>query len=139
MSVASDKLARIQFLLHESSLFSAQSRVARQIVVQIKRYFCNPRLLLELPIQVCGTPLQQKIWQSIRRIPCGKTITYGELARKIGTSPRVVGNACRCNPIPVIIPCHRVVAAAGLGGYYGNTVEGLRIKRWLLDHESKKR
>ena len=65
-------------------------------------------------------------------------MTYGELARKIGTGPRVVGNACRCNPIPIIIPCHRVVAAASLGGYCGETKQGtgtVKIKEWLLKHE----
>ena len=81
-----------------------------------------------------GTPFQLRVWQELRRIPWGQTISYGELARRVGNpkASRAVGQANAVNPIPLIIPCHRVIAAdGGLGGYSS----GLDRKRWLLRHE----
>ena len=81
-----------------------------------------------------GTPFQLRAWQELRRIPWGQTISYGELARRVGNpkASRAVGQANAVNPIPLIVPCHRVIAADGsLGGYSS----GLDRKRWLLDHE----
>ena len=81
-----------------------------------------------------GTPFQLRVWQELRRIPWGQTISYGELARRVGNpkASRAVGQANAVNPIPLIIPCHRVIAADGsLGGYSS----GLDRKRWLLRHE----
>jgi methylated-DNA-[protein]-cysteine S-methyltransferase len=136
LTITNNKLAKVQFLPSNIRLFVAQNSIARQIAIKIKKYFCNPKLQFKLPIQIKGTPLQQKIWKVLQKIPCGKTITYGELAQKIGTSPRVIGNACRRNPIPIVIPCHRVVRATGFGGYCGKTSSDfLKIKKWLLVHE----
>ncbi len=136
--ITNNKLTAIHFLPVRVPLLPAQDSAARHIIVKIKKYFCNPRSQLGLLTQMKGTLLQQKIWRALQKIPCGKTMTYGELAQKIGTSPRVIGNACRRNPIPIVIPCHRVVAATGLGGYYGKDSNGgLKIKRWLLRHEYK--
>jgi methylated-DNA-[protein]-cysteine S-methyltransferase len=83
-----------------------------------------------------GTPFQHRVWQALQRIPPGETRRYGELARELGSSARAVANACRANPLPILIPCHRAVAASGPGGYMGE-VDGpaLEIKRWLLHHE----
>ena len=81
-----------------------------------------------------GTPFQLRVWQELRRIPWGRTISYGELARRVGKpkASRAVGQANAVNPIPLIVPCHRVIAAdGGLGGYSS----GLDRKRWLLRHE----
>ncbi|EKE01089.1 MAG: hypothetical protein ACD_21C00223G0010 [uncultured bacterium] len=134
--VVNNKLAAIQFLPAKTPLLAAQNSAARQIVIKINKYFRNPKLQLKLFTQVKGTVLQQKIWNALQKIPCGKVVTYGELAQKIGTSPRVIGNACRRNPVPIVIPCHRVVAATGLGGYCGKVnKELLEIKKWLLWHE----
>lgn len=83
-----------------------------------------------------GTPFQRKVWQALITIPFATTITYGELATRLQTSARAIGNACRENPLPVIIPCHRVVSKQGLGGYAGFTAgEKMNIKKWLLKHE----
>ncbi len=88
------------------------------------------------PLHLAGTPFQQRVWALLRRIPPGVTRTYGELARQLGTAPRAVGAACRTNPIPLFVPCHRVVAASGAGGYFGRTAgRWLEIKRWLLARE----
>lgn len=136
--ITNNKLAKIEFLPLQAREFSPKNPVVQQIFKRIKEYFSNPQLQFKFQLQLKGTPLQQKIWQTIQKIPCNKTITYGELAQKIATSPRVIGNACRRNPIPLVIPCHRVVAATGLGGYCGkNNKNFLRIKQWLLTHESK--
>jgi methylated-DNA-[protein]-cysteine S-methyltransferase len=76
------------------------------------------------------------VWDALCRIPVSETITYAELARQLGSGARAVANACGANPLPIVIPCHRVVAKSGLGGFMrGNEVASLEIKRWLLNHE----
>jgi len=89
-----------------------------------------------------GTQFQQRVWQALLDIPVGKVLTYGQLATKLHSGPRAVANACRHNPLPVIVPCHRVVSAAGIGGYAGDTetiqnseINFMAIKKWLLVHE----
>ena len=83
-----------------------------------------------------GSLFQQKVWAELLIIPSGKTLTYSEIAVKLSSSPRAVGNACRANPYPFLIPCHRVVAVSSLGGYSGQTVGPLMvIKETLLSHE----
>jgi methylated-DNA-[protein]-cysteine S-methyltransferase len=93
-----------------------------------------PTDFASLTLDPRGTPFQLRVWQELRRIPCGQTISYGELARRVGNpkASRAVGQANAVNPIPLIIPCHRVIAADGsLGGYSS----GLDRKRWLLRYE----
>lgn len=85
----------------------------------------------DLPLAPPGTPFQRRVWQALRRIPRGTTRRYGDLARALATSPRAVGGACARNPIPILIPCHRVVSADGaLAGYSGG--EGAETKLYLL-------
>ncbi|MDX1824537.1 MAG: methylated-DNA--[protein]-cysteine S-methyltransferase [Thiohalomonadales bacterium] len=110
--------------------------VRKQLGEQLKRYFDAPHVSFDVPLQQQGTPYQQRVWQALQRIPPGQTLTYGQLANRLHTSPRAIGNACRQNPLPLLIPCHRVVAANGLGGFSGKTT-GVRValKRWLLQHE----
>ncbi len=101
----------------------------------LQRYFVKPRPL-PLPLELHGTDFQSRVWQALRGIPPGEVSTYGELASQLHTSPRAVGNACRQNPCPLVVPCHRVVGRNGIGGYAGHTDgETLDIKRWLLRHE----
>jgi methylated-DNA-[protein]-cysteine S-methyltransferase len=87
-------------------------------------------------LHAAGTAFQQRVWQAMREIPLGETISYGALAKQLNSSARAVGNACRTNPIPIIIPCHRIVAKHGIGGFSG-MIQGTRItmKEWLLRHE----
>ncbi len=102
----------------------------------LEQYFRNSRARLDLPLAPAGTPFQQRVWRALLRIPPGQVKSYGELARRLGTSARAVGGACRANPIPVLIPCHRVVSASGEGGFMGKTAgRAMQIKRWLLQHE----
>ncbi|MEW6764569.1 MAG: methylated-DNA--[protein]-cysteine S-methyltransferase [Pseudomonadota bacterium] len=106
-----------------------------QAIAWLEAYFsCRPLPVLPL-LSPVGTSFQQSVWAELTHIPPGTTRTYGDLAHALGTSPRAVGGALRANPIPLLIPCHRVVAADGLGGYAGAGSEGIRRKRWLLRHE----
>jgi methylated-DNA-[protein]-cysteine S-methyltransferase len=103
---------------------------------QLAAYFADGAAGFDLPLSLGGTPFQQRVWAALRAIPAGSTRTYGELAQELGTGPRAVGGACRANPCPIVVPCHRVVAAGGLGGFAGDTSgRRLAIKRWLLQHE----
>ncbi|TAN47241.1 MAG: methylated-DNA--[protein]-cysteine S-methyltransferase [Methylococcaceae bacterium] len=89
-----------------------------------------------VPLNPVGTDFQRRVWQRLADIPLGTVVSYGQLAREMGSGARAIAGACRANPYPLVIPCHRVVAAHGLGGYCGATDGGwLDIKRWLLAHE----
>jgi methylated-DNA-[protein]-cysteine S-methyltransferase len=109
----------------------------RPVTDALAAYFTGDQSALDrLPVRLAGTSFQRKVWERLRRIPPGRTLSYGALARELGTSARAVGGACRANPIPLAVPCHRVVAAAGLGGYSGERGgDWLEKKRWLLRHE----
>lgn len=102
---------------------------------QLRQYFAEGVAdFADLPLDLQGTPFQKKVWRELRRIPRGKTISYRELAQRVGSPKgfRAVGQANRRNPVPIIIPCHRVIAADGsLGGYSS----GIARKEWLLKHE----
>jgi len=102
---------------------------------QISQYLGNSRVPLDLPFAIKGTPFQKRVWQAIAAIPRGQTLTYGELAAKVGSGPRAVANVCGANFVPLVIPCHRVVAKNGLGGFMQGKQNGLLVKQWLLAHE----
>ena len=101
---------------------------------QLSEYFAGTRRDFDLPLDPAGTPFQRRVWTEMARIPFGATESYGALARKTGSVARAVGGACGANPIPIVIPCHRVVAeGGGLGGFSGGT--GPATKRVLLELE----
>jgi methylated-DNA-[protein]-cysteine S-methyltransferase len=104
--------------------------VLKDTVTQLEEYFAGERTEFDVPMELDGTPFQKDVWTELTRIPYGKTISYGELARRVGRpkGPRAVGQANGKNPIPIIVPCHRVLASTGIGGYGG----GLPMKRTLL-------
>ena len=105
---------------------------------QINNYFKGTRKKFSLSLRPYGTKFQNRVWSVLMAIPYGKVKTYGEVARKLKTSPRAIGNACGQNPIPLIIPFHRVVGASGsLTGYRGGY--GLKTKAFLLEHENSQR
>jgi methylated-DNA-[protein]-cysteine S-methyltransferase len=109
---------------------------AKKVSSQLQRYFKNPKTKFLLPLMLYGTAFQLKVWYALSFIPTGKVVTYGQLAKLLKSSARAVGNACRHNPVPIIIPCHRVVGDKDLGGYCGKTNGHLMdVKRFLLDHE----
>jgi len=102
---------------------------------QLDAYFDRKLTTFDLPLAPPGTDFQNRVWQSMRKIPYGETRTYGDLAQDISSGARPVGTACGRNPIPIIIPCHRVVASTGLGGYTGQG--GLETKTYLLKLEGR--
>jgi methylated-DNA-[protein]-cysteine S-methyltransferase len=100
---------------------------------QLDEYFRGERTSFELALQIDGTPFQQSVWRALQTIPYGTTTTYGALARRLDAQPRAVGSAVGATPIPIIVPCHRVIGSDGsLTGYGG----GLPRKRTLLDLEA---
>jgi methylated-DNA-[protein]-cysteine S-methyltransferase len=116
----------------------AASDFAKTVCEQLLRYFDNPEFRFSVPLKPDGTPHQQKVWQAMRDIPRGETRSYGELAAALKSGAQAVGQACGANPIPIIIPCHRVVGKSGLGGFMRHASgASLDIKRWLLAHEQR--
>lgn len=126
----------IDFLPPATPICPPHGALARRVAAQLAAYFDDPHQRFDLPLCAEGTPYRQRVWAAIRAIPPGSTRTYGELARQLGSSPRAVGQAAGDNPLPIVVPCHRVVGRQGLGGFAhasdGHTVD---IKRWLLRHE----
>jgi methylated-DNA-[protein]-cysteine S-methyltransferase len=114
----------------------AGAPVPEAIAAQLDAYFEDCSSGFDLELELKGTAFQLRVWKALRDIPPGEAITYGDLAREMGTSARAIGGACRANPCPIVVPCHRVVAANGLGGFAGDTSgRRLDVKRWLLRHE----
>ena len=113
----------------------AQHPSFKQITQEILAYLQQPHQAFSLPAQLSGSAFQQKVWLAILAIPLGQTRTYSELAAQLQSGPRAVANACGANRLPLLIPCHRVVAKNGLGGFMRGDKNGLSIKRWLLTHE----
>ena len=129
-------LERVHLLDHEFSLREPADGLSQEVVAQLRTYFQQPRFRFSLPLRPLGTAFQQRVWEALRAIPSGSVCSYGALAQRLHTSARAIGGACRANPLPVIVPCHRVVGRTGIGGFAGCTdgPELLR-KRWLLQHE----
>ena len=125
-------------LFSRKKLLPPESDEAKHVCQQVNDYCSKqlPNLEFDIELQAKGTLFQKKVWQALQKIPAGRAVTYGELAQKLKTSARAVGNACRANPIPLVIPCHRVVSKMGMGGFSGSR-DGLpmKIKKWLLEHE----
>ena len=108
----------------------------REACDQLQDYFDGKRMIFNLPLAPEGSDFQKRVWAALCAIPPGETRSYADIARAIGSAPRAVGGANGANPIPLFIPCHRVIAADGsLGGYSGG--DGPATKRYLLDHESR--
>jgi methylated-DNA-[protein]-cysteine S-methyltransferase len=131
-----NRVTRLDYVDQAVVLKAATSAFGRQVATQLQAFFAHPEHRFTLPLDMHGTVFQCRVWEALTRIPAGETLTYGELAARLGSGARAVGNACRRNPVSIIVPCHRVVAAAGIGGYSGRT-DGREIdrKHWLLGHE----
>jgi methylated-DNA-[protein]-cysteine S-methyltransferase len=111
------------------------SSAFRNVVVQLQEYFAGERVAFDVPLDMEGDPFERLVWRALQEVPYGETVSYGELARRIGhpSAARAVGLANARNPIAIVVPCHRVIGADGtLTGYGG----GLERKRALLDLES---
>ena len=133
-----DALTGIDFLPASTKPQRATNAFAEAVCEQLLDYFNNPDAKFTVPFGTNGTLHQQKVWQAMLDIPRGKTRSYGELAAKLESGAQAVGQACGTNPIPIIIPCHRVVSKSGLGGFMRHASgAALDIKRWLLAHEQR--
>jgi methylated-DNA-[protein]-cysteine S-methyltransferase len=132
------QLRELVYLPPHFSEKDATDALADQAGQQVERYLADPDFQFSLPLAELGSAFQQRVWTAIASIPRGSVRTYGQVAKHIGSAPRAVGQACGANWFPLVIPCHRVTAAGGLGGFSHHDDEHgfhLSVKRWLLTHE----
>lgn len=131
-------IAEIAFLPVDAPARRPAGGVAALACEQIRAYVDDPAHCIDVPLRIEGTEFQRRVWEAIARIPSGATRTYAELARDVGGTARAVGQACGDNRLPLAIPCHRVVASRGLGGF-AHRADGamLEVKRWLVAHEGR--
>lgn len=130
-------LTSVRYLPRNTALAAPHDRVAERACREIDRYLADPGYIFTVPYRLDGTAFQRRVWREIEKLCPIKTNTYGEIARRLHSGPRAVGGACGANPVPLIVPCHRVLAAGGaLGGFMGGKDPfPLSVKRWLLRHE----
>ncbi len=138
-------ITSLRYLPRSTPLAAPQDRVAERACREVERYLADPEYCFTVAYRHDGTPFQQRVWREIEKLGgkssgknCSiKTITYGDMAQRLRSGPRAVGGACGANPVPLIVPCHRVLAAGGgLGGFMGGKDPfPLSVKRWLLRHE----
>ena len=134
MSIAEREKAIVALNWETPKCWEDETALLCEAEAQLLAYFSGELTLFDLPLQPSGGALQQRVCQAMIAIPYGETRTYGELAKALGTAAQPIGQACAGNSIPIIIPCHRVLAAQGLGGYSGRG--GIETKIRLLEHEN---
>ncbi len=137
----SDFVLEVRQVSSQSRIKKGKESFAQEIDKQLQAYFLGDLQKFDIPFLFeNATDFQARVWDQIRKIPFGSTQTYGEIAQKIKSGPRAVGNACRRNKLLLVVPCHRVVSATGLGGFMGDADGSLvRRKQWLLNHEQEYR
>lgn len=133
-----DYLVGLEFLSPRTKPQEPVNAVAREVKGQIEAYLKQALFVFDLPLSVEGTLHQKAVWMLMRQIPAGYVRTYGDVAKQLKSSPRAVGQACGANPVPVVIPCHRIIGKGSLGGFMNASAgNSLDIKRWLLSHEQQ--
>jgi methylated-DNA-[protein]-cysteine S-methyltransferase len=131
-----DALTRLDFLPANTPASGKHDARIRHLADELDAYWRNPVHEFDLLYVPAGTPFQLNVWRALMTIPAGQPTTYGALANRLGTAARAVGQACGANPLPILIPCHRVLAANGLGGFmHASRGAPLDVKTWLLAHE----
>lgn len=132
-----DWLTDIDYLPLDTPLLAPTTPLAEEVCRQLLAYLDDPAFVFDLSLHIGGTPHQQRVWDAIQNIPSGSTRSYADIARQLHSAPRAVGQACGANRLPIIVPCHRVIAKnGGLGGFmHASDGMPLDIKRWLLKHE----
>lgn len=132
-------LACIRYLPAAVKHKAPGNALAALVEEQCRAYFVNPRAVFDLPLKRQGTEFQQRVWHAVAQLQAGERTTYGAIAGRLHSGARAVGGACGANYFPLVIPCHRVVAKANLGGFMGQDAPGLYrdIKLWLLNHEGR--
>jgi methylated-DNA-[protein]-cysteine S-methyltransferase len=130
-------LNELVYLPRDTPPLAPRSSLAERLARQVEHYLDDAGYRFDLPLLLEGSEFQRRVWREIARIGPGKTRSYGEIAARLGSAPRPVGGACGRNPVPLVVPCHRVLAASGgLGGFMGGKADfPLSVKRWLLRHE----
>jgi len=132
-----ERVVEIKYLPLSAHSVPPKTPLAGRAAKQLQDYRQNPDTTFDLPLLIEGSPLERAVWNAMCAIPRGRTRTYGELARELGADARAIGQACGENRLPIVIPCHRVVAADGIGGFAHSTGGYLlEAKRWLLMHEA---
>ncbi|MDE2118845.1 MAG: methylated-DNA--[protein]-cysteine S-methyltransferase, partial [Betaproteobacteria bacterium] len=127
-----EEVLGIEFLPASTRTLSPRNALAQRVCKQLEAYLADADFRFDLPLRLNGTAHRTRVWQAMCAIPRGETRSYGELAKELQSSAQAVGQACGANPIPIIIPCHRVVGKAGLGGFMHHSGGyALDIKRWL--------
>ncbi|OIQ70519.1 methylated-DNA--protein-cysteine methyltransferase [mine drainage metagenome] len=135
---SAEQVVHLDYLAPDARLVPPATPLGRELAAQLLAYCGNPGHRFDLPLASAGTMFQNRVWALLQRIPPGQTLTYGEAADRLGSAARAVGQACGANPFAPIVPCHRIVARGGLGGFAHSTQSDghlLHIKRWLLLHE----
>ena len=131
-----EKLSQLAFLEDQPAVTGQKNAALEASLKALENYFAGERDFSFPDMFAVGTDFQKRVWRQLSAIPYGETLTYGEEAKRLDTHPRAVGGACRANPLVVLVPCHRVVSASGLGGFSGHaTGHWPRVKNWLLHHE----
>lgn len=132
-------LAALDILANKTALRRARTPLAKKVCAELAAYFADPHHRFKIPLAPAGTPYQLRVWRALTRIPSGAVRSYGDLAARLDSGARAVGGACRANPIPIVVPCHRVVAKSGVGGFMGaRSGRALGFKLWLLKHERRR-
>lgn len=142
IEVASDGVAVTSLAMERDGILPWDGEPERPVTVletavaQLEEYFAGTRTSFDVPVVVAGTPFQKAVWSELAQLPFGEVVSYGEIGHATGrpTAGRAVGGAVGANPVPIIVPCHRVLATNGrITGYSGGN--GIPTKVWLLDHE----
>ena len=137
LCIEEDWLTDIEYLPLDTPLLAPRTPLAREVCNQLQAYVSDPHFVFDLLLHIGGTVHQRRVWSAIQDIPSGSTRSYADIAAELHSAPRAVGQACGANRLPIVIPCHRVIAkSGGLGGFM-NASDGmpLSIKQWLLRHE----
>jgi methylated-DNA-[protein]-cysteine S-methyltransferase len=135
--IEEDWVTDIEYLPLDTLPMEPRGALAKEVCEQLMAYVRDPRFVFDLSLHIGGTPHQRRVWRAIEAIPSGTTRSYADIAAELNSAPRAVGQACGANRLPIVIPCHRVIARnGGLVGFM-NASDGmpLSIKRWLLSHE----
>lgn len=133
---AGEKLVEIAYLPAGAATLAPVTPFAARVCNEIEAYLADAAHCFDLPFDYAGSPFQIQVWRLVRSIPSGSTMTYSAVARLAHSAPRPVGMACGANRIPLVIPCHRVVASHGIGGFmHATRGPAILVKRWLLEHE----
>jgi methylated-DNA-[protein]-cysteine S-methyltransferase len=136
-----DALTGIDFLFGKTAgqrVLAPRTAIADNAAQQLLAYLDDPQRPFDLPLDLSGTDFQRRLWSALQDVPVGDTATYGQLVKRLGMKggAQAVGQACRRNPVPIVVPCHRILSQSGMGGYAGETGgEKLRFKQALLKHE----